>query len=225
MAKLKLSFPTFRQPGRVTSAPGALRVLADQGITSRTLFFVSGSAIVRSTLEATLEARGIRLDPGQVLTKPAGEPAPAMIDAAAGALAGREVDLLVALGGGAVLDWCRLAWCRSVGGLDLSTGSLRPEALRGAQRPPLWLIPTTCGSGAEAAGVAVYQVDDRKVPVVVPAFVADHVILDSRLLDGLDTVSLACGRADALTHGLERLYDVVQNRCLLVEHKRFGRQG
>ncbi|MFM8223833.1 MAG: iron-containing alcohol dehydrogenase, partial [Planctomycetaceae bacterium] len=107
---------------------------------------------------------------------------------------------LVAVGGGSVLDWARLCWARAAERLQESGGRL--QVLPGAT-PDLTLVPTTCATGAEAAGVAVLVREGVKVPVVSAAFVPRRVVLDARYLEGQSPGQLALWLCDALSHSIE----------------------
>jgi alcohol dehydrogenase class IV len=101
-----------------------------------------------------------------------------------------------------------LAWAASQGLLSLVDDKMTmQEAPDG--RPALWLVPTTCGTGAEAANVAVCNVNGKKLPVVSPAFIADRVILDGQFLRLVSPASLACALCDALSHAIEAFVSIV----------------
>jgi alcohol dehydrogenase class IV len=204
---VKLTHPTHQQPARVTFGTGSIRVLGD-GFDGRTLVFLSGDPDVRAVVTAALARRGLALDGRQVLVKPAGEPTRAMIEMGAAFLKGRRPRRLVGIGGGSVLDWCRLALAAARGALDLATGQIGDgRALE--SRPPLWLVPTTCATGAEAAGVAVYADGGRKIPVLSPSFIADRVVLDGRFLATVPRARLAAFLGDTLTHAVEAFVSIV----------------
>ncbi len=209
MAKLAISYPRFRHAPLVTFGRGSVRSLAecDDGATA---FLLSGAKHVRACIEEALQRGSGRLSGDNSLCKPAGEPDLDAIREGATFLEARRARRIVAVGGGSVLDWARLAWAESAGILDLDAGELRPGA--GLDRPEFWLLPTTCGTGAEAADVVVYA--DRtgeKRSLVAPVFAAQHVILDSRFLDGIPATRLAGFVSDAISHGVESYLSVVPN--------------
>ena len=208
MAKLKITYPTYRQPPHVTFGTGCLRTLAELEAFERTAFFLSGQATVRSYLEGVLAKQGLGLDSSQVITKPPGEPTATMISAGAELLRGREFAAIVGIGGGSVLDWCRLSWASAAGLLDVESGKLQSLS-HGTTRPAFWLVPSTCATGAEAADVAVYSSDGRKVPVVSPHLLADRVLLDARFLESLSLGLLAQSLCDALSHAIEGFVSLV----------------
>lgn len=211
MAKLKLSYPEFRHAPAVVCGSGSLRSLADH-VDESTVFLTSGSRPVLDLLGEALSRRDVSLTPANHVAKPDGEPTEAAIRLGAELLRGRPAGRIVAVGGGSVLDWARLAWAHAAGVLDLSTGVV-DQALAAQSRPHLCLVPTTCGTGAEAADVAVYQsAAGSKRAVVTRAFLADRVVLDGRFLESVAPRALAQFLCDALSHSLEAYLSIVPLR-------------
>ncbi len=208
MAKLRLGFPAFQMPP-VTSGSGSLKSLAQIPEIERAAFLLSGQPVVSSMLEGALAKGGVSLPSDHVLHKSAGEPSAESIARGAAFLGGRPWPVIVAIGGGSVLDWARLSWAHSAGVLDLDRGTM--DGARAAARPTIVLVPTTCASGAEGASVAVYSNQGRKHPVVSPAFLADRVILDGHFLASLDEAALSASLSDAHSHAVESMLSLVPN--------------
>jgi alcohol dehydrogenase class IV len=208
MGKLKRSFPTYRQPGAVTFGTGSVKALIESDDLSETAIFLSGQAEVRNLVVGSLQKYGHDLAGAYVITKPAGEPTYAMVQSGAAFLGHQSWRRIVGIGGGSVLDWCRLAWAASQGMLSLGDGRVSVQDAADT-RPEFWLVPTTCGTGAEAANVAVFTASGRKLPVVSAAFVADRVILDGQFLRLISPSSLACALCDALSHAVEGFVSIV----------------
>jgi alcohol dehydrogenase class IV len=205
----RFPYPSHRQPAHVTFGTGSVRALVETGLDRRTVIFVTPQVTVRSAVDESWSRRGLSLDRAVVVEKPAGEPDREAILIGSQRL--REhgsVERLVGLGGGSVLDWARLSWLHACGALDLETGRVRPQALA-ADRPEIWLIPTTCATGAEAAAVAVYTDRGRKVPVVSPALLASRVVLDGQFLKDAPPATLACWLGDLLSHAIEAFCSIV----------------
>jgi alcohol dehydrogenase class IV len=116
---------------------------------------------------------------------------------------GREVDVIVAIGGGSVIDTAKL--------VAATLGDRRDAALlagigKVGRRPlPLVCIPTTSGTGSEATAVAIFTdiASGNKVGVVDACLVPDTVLLDPALTDGLPRLPTAAAGMDALVHALE----------------------
>lgn len=193
----------------MTFGTGCVRVLAQPGVLERAVVLLSGDSHVRQTLALAFDNRGISLDSLRFFQKTAGEPTVASVGEASEWLGANPAETLIAVGGGSVLDWARLALATSKGWLE-GKGRIRPE-LSASDRPQLILVPTTCGSGAEAAAVAVYAIDGQKVAVVSDAFLADRVILDGQFLAPASPAALASWVSDALSHAVEAFVSIVPN--------------
>lgn len=210
MAKLTITYPIFRHAPTVTFGRGAISSLAalDDG---NTVFLLSGAESVRTSVDEVLRRAKGALTPDNCFAKPAGEPTVAAVREAADFLTNRKIKRIVAVGGGSVLDWARLAWAEASGLIDLVSNGFNHE--RAAfERPEFWLVPTTCGTGAEAADVVVYTNDEgAKCFVVSPVFLAHQVVLDGRFLDALSAPMLASFASDTLSHAIESYLSVVPN--------------
>ncbi|MFT4889736.1 MAG: alcohol dehydrogenase class IV [Halobacteriales archaeon] len=117
-------------------------------------------------------------------------------------------DFYVGLGGGSCLDTAKAA--RVVvenGGSPLEyiaepTGDGRPIEDAG---PPLVLMPTTAGTGAEISPVAILSVEEKEIKEAISS---NHVRADAAVLDPTFTTTLPPGMSaktamDALGHAIE----------------------
>ncbi len=208
---MAFGFPTFRQPPLVTYGTGSLKSLGASEGWANTVLCTSAAPAVEAYLRQAWSKSGPDVSTLRRLVKPVGEPTHEMVVAAAAELRTAAPTRLVAIGGGAVLDWARLAWLTSVGALD-DEGRVHDRWQAQRRALDLVLVPTTCGSGAEAAAVAVLSIDGRKVPVVSPALLADQVILDSRFLSSVSDSTMASSVADALSHAIEAWMSIVPGR-------------
>ncbi|MDS4027690.1 MAG: iron-containing alcohol dehydrogenase [Candidatus Contendobacter sp.] len=123
---------------------------------------------------------------------------------------GREhgCDLIVGLGGGSVLDTAKVANILMVKG-----GRVREHMgaylLGAAKLLPLFLIPTTAGTGSEVTKVAVIADPDHevKLPFAENQFLPDLAILDPELTRTMPPKLTAMTGMDALTHAIEAYVD------------------
>ena len=224
-----LTYPTLRQPGAVVAGRGAVRHILDEPGLDRALVFISGQESVSRRVADSLARRSGALPADRTITKPAGEPTLEMVRYGAAFVQRHRPDWIIAIGGGAVLDWARLAWAEAAGLIA------NPGTTPSLAAPGFCLVPTTCASGAEAASVAVMVVDGRKTPVVLPDFIARTVVLDSQFIDDLAAPLLERSLADVLSHGIESFTSLVPNGLakeaaissltLVTEHYRPGASG
>ncbi|GAA1236779.1 bifunctional acetaldehyde-CoA/alcohol dehydrogenase [Oryzihumus leptocrescens] len=204
----------FRVPSNTYFNAGALENLRDVETDSAVIVTDGPSedrgvaALVRSTLRAPHV---------QVFSDVAPEPDEATIRRGVELLQRVRPDLVVAVGGGSVIDAAkamrlfhehpelRLA--------DLTLPFLDPrkrvvEYPQDAHTVQLVALPTTSGTGSEVSPAAVVTVDGRKETLVDYGLVPDLAIVDPMLTLSLpDAVTLDSG-VDALTHALEAVVSV-----------------
>lgn len=189
---------TFAQVPAITAAHG-----------SRVLLVTGGHSLAasghRDALLAGLEAAGLA-HAGEVTIPD--EPSPAVVDGAVALNRAADVDVVLAVGGGSVLDAGK-----AIAGL-LRSGASVVDHLEGlpGYRPydgtavPLVAVPTTAGTGSEATRNAV--ISERGPNGYKRSFrderlVAADAVIDPDLLAGADPVRIAANGMDATTQLLE----------------------
>ena len=130
------------------------------------------------------------------------QPEPGAQDVEACLKACQGVDVIVAIGGGSVMDVAKLSALVTDTSAALEAHAGRHDTRRGPTS--LVLIPTSAGTGSEAQAAAILSDEGhRKRAYLAPGLGADVVILDPKLtLSCPEAVSVASG-LDALTHALE----------------------
>lgn len=120
-------------------------------------------------------------------------------------------DAIIAIGGGSVIDSAKLLMAKCLS--EDSINSLKPFALKdeNSTKPFFVAIPTTVGSGAESDGVAVYEHENKKTPLISDLLVPDLVILDSSLAADLPENILITTALDAYSHGFESYFSRMTN--------------
>jgi len=130
------------------------------------------------------------------------------------AIKGFEPDLIMAVGGGSVMDSAKAAWIlyerpdiadlRMISPLDKL--NLRRKAILAA-------VPTTAGTGAECTGAAVLHdtAVHRKIPIVHDELLPDFAILDPEFTMTMPPKLTAGTGLDVLAHGLDAVISPAAN--------------
>ncbi|AOT69586.1 iron-containing alcohol dehydrogenase [Geosporobacter ferrireducens] len=114
-----------------------------------------------------------------------------------------EGELVVAVGGGSVMDMAKLCAAMKGASYDiydlLENNSLMEKGL------PAVMIPTTCGTGSEATFNAIVAVPEKSVKtgIVNKNMLADYVLLDGNMIAKLPPKIIASSGVDALAHVIE----------------------
>lgn len=112
-------------------------------------------------------------------------------------------DLIVACGGGSVMDAAKLASILVTD--EYGVKELLDNPGMAQKCVPIVLIPTTAGTGAEVTPNAIVAVPEKelKVGIVNENMIADYVILDARMIKNLPRKIAAATGVDALAHCIE----------------------
>ncbi len=102
----------------------------------------------------------------------------------------QDYQLIIALGGGSVIDFAKLY-------KNLTQTTL-----------PLVAIPTTAGTGSEATQFAVYYQNGEKQGLDDPAVLPDYAIVDARFLLESPSYLKACSGIDAYCQAIESYWAV-----------------
>ncbi|MDI1301763.1 MAG: iron-containing alcohol dehydrogenase [bacterium] len=121
-------------------------------------------------------------------------------------------DAILAVGGGSVIDTCKAVNILvSEGGDDL----MRFSGAHNLKRPlkPLFVVPTTAGTGSETTMVAVISDTEKgvKVPFTSYFLMPNAAILDPRMTLTLPPHITAMTAMDAMTHAVESFTCVAAN--------------
>lgn len=196
----------YRLPTRVLVAPGCLARIPEAvaSYTPKRIVLVTDPG-----LEATgtpervwkaLSAAGI-----ETLSFDGVEPNPrhSTVDRLADWAREEDIDLVVGLGGGSVLDAAKAAAM-----LIPNRGSVADYEGRNRFREdpvPFLAVPTTCGTGSEVTWVSVITVEERqaKISVKGESMFPTWAIVDPDVIATLPAKLVAYTGVDALTHALE----------------------
>ncbi len=120
-------------------------------------------------------------------------------------------DVLVAIGGGSVMDAAKgIAILSGNGGSILDYAGV-DQVMHPI--PPLLMIPTTSGTGADVSQFCIVTDTGRSVKITIMgrALVPDTSITDPRLLTTMPEWLNAATGLDALTHGIEAFVSLAHN--------------
>ncbi len=197
----------YHMPTRVYIAPGCLSRLPEsvRALQMRSLLLVSDPGL-RATewpekTRRQLEDIGLRIVVFDEI-----EPNPRTTTAARAAeiLRSEELEGVVGLGGGSVLDTAKAA------SMLATNGEFPPQHYEGKNRyvnPPLPFVavPTTCGTGSEVTWVSVlsHEPTRAKISIKGDSMYPDQALVDADLIRTLPAELVAWTGMDALTHALE----------------------
>ena len=177
----------------IIKATGAKKVamFTDKGIEGCGLFALP---------EASVKAGGVEY---YVLDELQPEPTYMAVQALIDQFKADGADLIVACGGGSVMDAAKLASVLVTD--EYGVKELLDNPGMAKKCVPIVLIPTTAGTGAEVTPNAIVAVPEKelKVGIVNENMIADYVILDARMIKHLPMGIAAATGVDALAHAIE----------------------
>ncbi len=193
-------------PVRIRFGPGVIGELggvAAAEAATHVFVLVDEAVVSLPEIAASLERverSGTRVS---IRPKPPGEPTIAEVEEAAEALRASGADLVVAIGGGSVMDTAKCARLVSGQGIPYrrfaaGAAEYEPPAL------PLVLAPTTAGTGSEVSGGAVItdEVTHVKAGIANPLLRAQYALVDPELTYGLPAAPTAHAGVDALAQAI-----------------------
>ncbi|MCF6387633.1 iron-containing alcohol dehydrogenase [Mycobacterium sp. MBM] len=125
-------------------------------------------------------------------------------------------DVLIALGGGSVIDAAKGIAVLSANGGDILDYAGVDKATMPI--PPLVVLPSTSGTGADVSQFCIVTdtVRNTKITILGRALVPDITVIDPRLLTTMPEWLNAATGLDALTHGIEAFVSLGHNQ--LTDH-------
>jgi len=197
----------FTFPSRIQFGRGMLRRvgLAAQPLGSRAMLVGyaanAGPAGAMATAEKALTDAKLAVIPFAAI---AGEPTAALVEQGAELARTEQVDVVVAVGGGSVIDAAK-----GIALLTRTTGALAdyadttPNRKPAAEAIPVVAVPTTAGTGAEATQVAVFSHQGAKISITAPVLRPAVALVDPDLSAACDAATTAACGTDALAHAME----------------------
>jgi len=184
----------------------------------QSVLFVSGSGSFEQTTQWRLLKETLDADADKWFQfRVEDEPSPALVDKAVQQYANESISLVLAVGGGSVLDAAKaIAGLLRVGHsvMDFLEG-VGPELTYEGPAVPFIAVPTTAGTGSETTKNAVLSVLDKsrgfKKSFRDEMLVANYAIVDPDLLNTCPKDLIAANGMDALTQLLESFVSLKSN--------------
>ena len=197
MISLKLPACTHLGEGSVKAVPEIIRrenakkvvVFTDQGVRQSGVCDV----LLRELTDVSYE----------VLDDIPREPSYLEVEKIAGKLEAMACELIVAIGGGSVMDTAKL---RSIlKGAPYTVRDLLQDPTQGRKQVKTVFLPTTCGTGSEATCNAIVAIPEESVKkgIVNDAMIPDYAVLDPLTIRHLPKAIVAATGVDALAHVVE----------------------
>ena len=125
-----------------------------------------------------------------------------------GAKLAREhhIDLILAVGGGSVVDCCKIVAAQAVTDEDLWDLEMVQHKTPAAAPIPLGAVVTASGTGAEMNGGAVITNEDAKIKGDMFAAAPRFAILDPAYTLSLPRMQVLSGAFDTLSHAMETYF-------------------
>ncbi len=148
------------------------------------------------------------------LIKPSGEPKEQEIIALSKQMNDFGTDLVLAIGGGSVIDSAKLAWVLYENpSLEMNNIEMGIGMAMHRSKAKLAVIPTTFGSGSEVSSAAAFNKLDEKSKTIVVShqMLPDYVFLDPNFGIDMPQHILFASAMDALTHAIEGYVSLIEN--------------
>ena len=176
-------------------------LLAERGLT-RPLFVTDAQLIELGVVSPAIEALQQGVDDLIVFDGIEPDPSERVVYACLDAFKAGSCDSVIAVGGGSSMDVAKVVSVLAEGKQDLP--EIYGVGMVSGGRLPLFLAPTTAGTGSEVTPVAIITTGETtKAGVSSPILLPDVAILDASLTLGLPASISAMTGIDAMVHAIE----------------------
>lgn len=200
----------FHNPVRITFGAGSLVELRNLPKGERPLLVTTPGFTRRGVTEEIKRLVGAE----RLIIYDQVEPNPdrSVVEAAAISLRGERATSIIALGGGSAMDTAKaLSVLLSAGDEEFSLQAHLEEGASLPEEPPLpiYAVPTTAGTGAEVTPFATIwdRATEKKYSLTGPSVYPYAAILDPELTLGLPEEETVSSGLDALSQGLESIWN------------------
>ena len=155
------------------------------------------------------ELTGILKEAGKTVTEFAGimpNPTWEKVRGGAGLARERRIDLILAVGGGSVIDCCKIVAAQAVTDEDLWNLEMVRHQVPAVAPIPLGAVVTASGTGAEMNGGAVITNEDARIKGGMFAAAPRFAVLDPEYTMSLPRMQVLSGAFDTLSHAMETYF-------------------
>ena len=117
-----------------------------------------------------------------------------------------KIDLVLAVGGGSVIDCCKIVCAQAVAGEDLWDLEMVRHKAPSKAPIPMGAVVTASGTGAEMNGGAVITNEDAKIKGGMFAAAPRLAVLDPDYTMSLPRMQVLSGAFDTLSHAMETYF-------------------
>ena len=205
MENFVYEYPTKVCFGKGAAAQHLSGILAAYG--PNVLLAYGGGSIKKNGVYE--EITGILKEAGKRITEFAGimsNPTWEKVKEGAGLARDNKVDLVLAVGGGSVIDCCKIVCAQAVTTEDLWDLEMVQHKAPSAAPIPLGAVVTASGTGAEMNGGAVITNEEAKIKGGMFAAAPRFAILDPAYTMSLPRMQVLSGAFDTLSHAMETYF-------------------
>jgi len=120
----------------------------------------------------------------------------------------KNIDFIIAVGGGSAIDTAKLIRAFGVLNKKISKSDIESKKDFAKSKIPLVAIPTTYGSGSESTQFAVIYIDNQKFSVNSQYLLPNFYVLESELCLSLPKDIAASCSIDALSQAIESFWSI-----------------
>lgn len=205
MENFVYEYPTKVYFGKGAAGQHLPGILADYG--PNVLLAYGGGSIKRNGVYE--ELTGILQAAGKTVTEFAGimsNPTFAKVQEGARLARERKIDLILAVGGGSVVDCCKIVAAQAVTDEDLWDLEMVRHKMPAKAPIPLGAVVTASGTGAEMNGGAVITNEEVKIKGGMFAAAPRFAVLDPAYTLALPRMQVLSGTFDTLSHAMETYF-------------------
>ena len=196
----------LRTPGSIYGGAGCLKKINEviEKESAHKILVFTDKGIERSGLSKMLtDILDVLSIDYRVIDSLMAEPSYKDVERALESIGAEDFDLIIAIGGGSVMDAAKLGSVLINASYKITDLLLDPQVARKSIKSVM--IPTTCGTGSEATPNAIVLVPEKdvKIGIVNAEMIPDYVFLDPEMIKNLPSHILAGTAVDALAHAVE----------------------